>query len=127
MGTFNVDIEIGDTAGSRFVTVNALVDTGSTHTTVPASLLRQLGIEPERRSRFELADGRVVEYGSGFARVRYNGDAAIVQVVFAPEAVSPGIGATTLEDLNLAVDPISYQLVPVNNLMRRRGFGDTAE
>ena len=35
MGTFFVDVELGNLAGDRFLTVNALVDTGST-LTVPA-------------------------------------------------------------------------------------------
>ena len=124
MGTFNVDVELGNLSGVEFLTVNALVDTGSTHTTVPASVLERLGIEPESRRRFELADGRRVEYSTGYARIRYGDDGAIVQVVFAPEDVSPSIGATTLENLNLAVDPLEQTLVPVNGLMRRHGLDD---
>ena len=35
MGTFRVTIEIGDPAGRHYETVEALVDTGATYTTVP--------------------------------------------------------------------------------------------
>ena len=118
MGTFNVDVEIGNLTGAEFLTINALVDTASTHTTVPASLLSRLGIRPRSRRRFELADGRVVEYRTGYALVRYGGDDAIVQVVFGSDEISPNIGATTLENLNLAVDLVGHRLIPVNNLMR---------
>ena len=127
MGTFYVDVEIGGLDRGEFVAVNAPVNTGSTHTTMPESLLNRLEISPERNRRFELADGRVVEYPTGFAWVRYNGDQALVQVVFAPEAVGASIGATTLENLNLGVDPIGKRLLPVNNLMRRRGPGTARE
>ena len=121
MGTFNVDVEIANYTGGEFQSINALVDTGSTHATVPASLLQRLGVEAERRMRFRLADNRVMEYATGYARIRYGGDEAIVQVVFGPEDIGPCIGATTLENLNLAVDPMEQVLVPVEGLMRRHG------
>ena len=41
MGTFSVPIEIGNSAGTRFEPVDALVDTGASYTLLPASLLRQ--------------------------------------------------------------------------------------
>ena len=44
MGTFNVDVEIANYTGGEFQSINALVDTGSTHATVPASLLQRLGL-----------------------------------------------------------------------------------
>ena len=46
MGTFNTDIEIGSPEGSRFETVNALVDTGASLTSLPGSTLRELGVVP---------------------------------------------------------------------------------
>lgn len=121
MGTFNVDVEIANYTGGESLTINALVDTGSTHATVPASVLEQLGVEPERQRPFRLADNRVVQYATGFARVRYGGDEAVVQVVFGPEDIGACIGATTLENLSLAVDPMEQTLVPVEGLMRRHG------
>src|SRR2546426_7445032 len=57
MGTFRVAIEIGDAAGERWETVEALVDTGATYTTVPAELLRRLGVAPHARDAFVLASG----------------------------------------------------------------------
>ena len=121
MGTFNVDVEIANYTGGEFQSINALVDTGSTHTTVPASILDRLGVEPERQRPFRLADNRVVQHGTGFARLRYGGDEAVVQVVFGPEDIGSCIGATTPENLGLAVDPIEQTLVQVEGLMRRHG------
>ncbi len=118
MGTFNVDIEIGDLAGAEFVAINALVDTGSAYSVAPESLLRRLGVTPESSRRFELGDNRVVEYFIGYARMRLSGDSAVVPVVFAPEEASPLIGATTLEIFGLAVDPVAQRLTPVNALLR---------
>ena len=121
MGTFNVDVEIANYTGGEFRSINALVDTGSTHATVPASLLQRLGVAAESRRSFRLADNRVVEYATGYARVRYGGDEAVVQVIFGPEDIDPCIGATTLENLSLAVDRPEQVLVPVEGLMRRHG------
>ena len=65
MSIFSVDIEIGDPAGLEFVTVNAVVDTAASYTTLPESLLHRLGIRPRARRRFVLADSRVVHYPPG--------------------------------------------------------------
>lgn len=127
MGTFNATMEIANLNQSEYVEFTGLVDTGSTHTTVPESLLHRLRVTPVSSRRFQLADGRVVEYHTGFAWVRYNGDQAVVQVVFAPEDVGASIGATTLENLNLGIDPNDRSLMPVNNLMRRHGTDSTEE
>ena len=121
MGTFYVDVEVANYTGGEFLQINALVDTGSTHTTVPASVLVRLGVEPERQRSFRLADNRVVEYETGYARIRYGGDESVVQVVFGPEDIGACVGATTLENLSLAVDPLEQALVPVEGLMRRHG------
>ena len=45
----------------------------------------------------------------------------MVYVVFGPEDIGPRIRATTLENLDLAVDPLEQTLVPVNGLMLRHG------
>ena len=121
MGTFSVDVELGNLNGDEFVTVNALVDTGSTHATVPTSVLQRLRVTQETRRRFRLADNRVVEYATGYVRIRYDGDEAVAPVIFGPEDIDACIGATTLEILSLAVDPLGQTLVQVEGLMKRHG------
>ena len=54
MGTSSIEIEIGDPAREQRVTMNALVDTGATMASAPASLFRRLGVEPVTRELFEL-------------------------------------------------------------------------
>ena len=44
MGTFTYPIEVISADGSRSETVDATVDTGSTFTCLPASLLHELGV-----------------------------------------------------------------------------------
>ncbi len=118
MGTFAVPIQIGNLAGSQFVELTALVDTGTTYTTLPGSILTRLGIDQESNRRFELADNRIVEYPVGQARIRLEDQELIMLVVFAPEDTAPLLGATALEIFGLAVDPIHQRLVPVPALLK---------
>ena len=63
MGIFRVNIDVGDSQGERYESVAALVDIGATYTTMPASILRGLGVVPHDRAEFELADGNVSKAG----------------------------------------------------------------
>jgi len=65
VGTFGARVEIGDIDGVRWEPIEALVDTGATYTTVPASLLDRPGVRPHGRVTFLLADGRQVEEDIG--------------------------------------------------------------
>ena len=56
MGTFTVPIQVGDSNGRAFVDIQALVDTGSTYTSIPTGILSGLGVEVIERHPFELAD-----------------------------------------------------------------------
>ena len=69
MGAFTPPIHMRNLSGGEFTQVEALVDTGTTHTPLPASVLNGLGVEPEGYRRFELADNRMVEYPIGYVRV----------------------------------------------------------
>lgn len=60
MGNFSHRVEVSGMDGQRFEAVEALVDTGSSYTVIPASLLRGLGIAPQERIEFELSDGRII-------------------------------------------------------------------
>ena len=117
MGTFRVNLAVGDPQGQHYTTVASLVDTGSTYTALPASLLRRLGVPVRQRRPFELADGSRVERDMGQTWIQIDGKTAIVPVVFADEGTQPLLGAVTLEIFGLAVDPVRRRLVPVPGLM----------
>jgi clan AA aspartic protease len=117
MGTFSVDVQVGDQAGTSFRSIEALVDTGATYTVLPASILKELGVEPHRTSLFELADGSQHEWQMGRTWVKLQGKQEMTLVVFGEENVSPILGAVTLEEFLLAPDPIRKTLVPVPGLL----------
>ena len=128
MGTFKVNMGIGDPQGREYEPVETLMDTGATYTTIPGSLLRRLGVGADRQVEFELVDGSVIERDVGQTWVQINGDTAIVPVVFADEGSAPLLGAVTLEIFLLTVDPIRQRLVPVrgNRMTRRSSCADLA-
>ena len=117
MGTFRVEMGIGNTQGQHYEYVEALVDSGSTYNILPASLLRRLGVEVWRSGTFSLADGRSVRRDLGQTRVRINDEEAIAPVVFGDEGVQPLLGAVTLEIFGLGIDPVRMRLIPVQGLM----------
>ena len=119
MGTFRVAIEIGDPRGERYEQVEALVDTGATYTTAPASLLHGLGVTPHDRVPFILADGRRIERDVGQTWVRVDGKSVISLVVFGEESEEALLGAYTLEGVRLTVDPANQRLVPTPGLLMR--------
>ena len=118
MGTFNVTLEIADRFRERYASLDALVDTGATYTSLPESLLDGLGIPREETRRFRIADNIVVEYPMGETRVRLEGCELTVPVIFAPDDALPLVGMTTLEILGLGVDPVDQKLVSVVALGR---------
>ena len=117
MGTFQVTVEIGDPEGRGYEAVDALVDSGATYTTMPASLLRRLGVSPHSKRTFVLADGTRIERDFGRTWVSLHGEYDISPVVFGDEGAMPLLGALTLEVFSLGIDPVNQRLIPVESLM----------
>ena len=117
METFNIPITVGNLDGTRFVEMEAEVGTRATYTVVPGSTLTELGVETADMARFEIAEGTVVEYPVGYAKVRLGGKEVRAMVVFAPEGTLPAVGETTLEMGHLAPDPEGQRLIRVNGYL----------
>ena len=120
MGTFSANIEIGSPDASRFETVNAFVDTGSSLTAIPAPILLRLGVTPHRKNIFDLADGREIERDVGRAWLRIGQQSEITLVMFADAATEPLLGAISLQELGLAVDSPTERLIPSPRLRMGR-------
>ena len=113
MGTFRTTLSIENPGrrGTLRQLSDVLVDTGSELTWIPRSLLEELGIAVERRYRFVVADGRVLERHVGYAIVHVEGVATADDVVFAEPEDLVLLGARSLEGLNLRIDPRARRLV----------------
>jgi predicted aspartyl protease len=117
MSVFRHTIEVGDLTGSRFQSMDAIVDTGATFTVVPANILSELGVVPNRRVRFRLADGSRLDRDVGETMVRVLDYQAIRLVAFGSNDAPALLGADTLEGLLLTVDPVRERLVPTDGWM----------
>ena len=117
MSVFRHTIEIGDLTGTRFQSMDAIVDTGATFTVVPASVLGDLGVVPNRRVRFRLADGGHLDTDVGETMVRVLDYQAIRLVAFGSDDAPALLGSDTVEGLLLTVDPVRERLVPTDGWM----------
>lgn len=115
MGTFDCRIWLESTDGQRTLELEAMVDTGSTYTMVPARLLRELEVKPIREVGLVLADGRHARFDIGEARATIDGESVNTLVVFGEDSTRPLLGAYTLEGLGMAADPVHGRLVPMPN------------
>ena len=117
MGTFNWPMRISSMDGQQVREIEATVDTGAAYTTLPASLLCEIGVEPTGQRRVLLADGRRVFMDYGQAWVTIDGESEVTVVVFGEDNAPPLLGAYTLEGLALAVDPTEQRLVPTHLIL----------
>ena len=115
MGIIRVPMQVGNPFTGQAETVTAVVDTGAVDSMIPASLLRRLGIAPTYSRRYRVASGAVIRYEGGSASFAAEGSECIANVVFGPEN-NWLMGATTLHQLYLAVDPSHTRLVEVDEL-----------
>ena len=79
---------------------------------MPATLLKDLGVQAIDKIRLTLADGREIEMDMGEARATINERSIPTLVVFGEDEARALLGAYTLEGLRLAVDPANGRLVP---------------
>ena len=95
-------------------TIGALVDTGAAYTVLPRELIETLGCVPHRVQRVRPADGRVEEWPLAQVELECEGRRAVTPVLVGPEDAPVLLGATTLEELGLGIDPLNRRLVPVD-------------
>src|SRR5260370_266034 len=97
--------------------VEALLDTGSELTWLPADLLRSARITPRRKRLFATATQQKVEREVGFAIVAAEGYETIDEVVFAEPSDMILLGVRTLEGFGVAVDNIAHRLVATTTIV----------
>lgn len=117
MGTFSTTVRVGNPDGGDTFEVDALVDTGASHSMFPASLLDALHIP--RRSQFDgiLVDGTEVSHWNGRVLIGIDGREKICLALFGPEGDDNSvIGDTTLQMLVFKVGPVREVLEPTTRV-----------
>lgn len=108
MGETRVRVKLYGTRGSK--EIEALVDTGATFTKVQESVAQEIGMDLKYDTTIEMADRRLVQRKLGLAEVEFDGIRRPVLVTVSPDTEEPLIGYTTLENLELKVDPVTRKL-----------------
>ena len=111
MGVFYENIGVGLKEDGPFKVVTALVDTGAVHSMLPADLLRELGVVPNKDSEFILADGRRQRFSMGDALFRIGLEEHYSPVIFGPNDQFL-LGAVTLQVFSLIADTTHHKLIP---------------
>ncbi len=117
MGTFFVEIAIGDPERQRWVSVEALVDTGASTCSVPSSILSGLDVIASRQKRYRFAQGETRTMDVGQTYIRLMGEEFITDFIFNEEGTMPLLGALALENAHLAVDPHGNRLIPEDGIL----------
>lgn len=118
MGTFSVPAEIqpADPSAAREA-VSLMVDTGATYTCLPRALLERLRYRPVGRRQVVFANGTEAEWDVTVINLSLFGP-VLPTLCFMASDGSPGLlGAVTLEEFGLGVDPIGKRLVPVKTYL----------
>src|SRR5215813_5922260 len=106
MGLTHVAVSLLN-SDSKDGTYNAdfLVDTGAWDTMAPASELKKIGIKPDGKNLFELANGEVVEFEYGAAKLKFMNETIGIRILFGPDGSEPILGVVALESAGFIVDP----------------------
>lgn len=114
MGTFHVEMTVKNLhAPEHRRTVRALVDTGATYTTLPREVVDALGCQPIGTRRVLPANGQEEEWPVAAVSLSLQGQEGPTFCLIGPNGGPALLGAATLEEFALAVDPVAKKLVPV--------------
>jgi len=102
-----------DAAAKKEREVEFLIDSGAIHSVMPRTVLRSLGVKPFKRTSFVLANGGSIERDVGVAHFIYKKSVGAAPVVFGEPGDSSLLGATTLEAMELALNPLRRELFPL--------------
>lgn len=98
------------------VPVEALVDTGSELTWLPAAVLRSIGVKPRGTKVVQVGPGLPVERDIGYLYLHVNGHETADEVVFAEPGDMVRLGFKTLENFGLVDDP-SHRFISITTLV----------
>jgi clan AA aspartic protease len=101
----------------KFAEVNFLIDSGAIFSLVPGKILDDLGIKPHRTIEFSLADGSIIKRRVADAFFELNGEGSSAPVIYGEKGDDALLGATTLEALQLVLNPFTRTLHPMRMLL----------
>jgi clan AA aspartic protease len=100
----------------QFRGLDFLVDTGAIYTTLPTEIVAQMALATPYERTVELANGQRDVWRMGEVRIKLGAEERTTVFLAGPPGCRPLLGAVTLEEFGVAVDPIHQRLVPIPSL-----------
>ena len=111
MGATHVTVRITNPAApDRFWEGLFLVDTGATDSLVPKPRLEAIGLKPEGKRVYELADGNQVAVDITVAEIEFMGEIVGGTIVMGADDAEPLLGLTALASVGIEADPLTQRL-----------------
>src|SRR5260370_33448890 len=108
MGLTHIKVNIANPAKPRqALELNFLVDSGAVYSVVPASLLRKLGVRPQSKRTFILADGSEITRKIGDVLFRLDSRQGSAPVILGVNQDRTLLGTVSLEALGMMLDPMA--------------------
>jgi clan AA aspartic protease len=117
MGVTYIEGEVRGPLG-KVESVRFLVDSGATYSLLPKAVWQAVGLTPKRRQSFVLADGTTVERSVSEAFLVLPQGESHTPVILGEEGDEALLGAVTLENLGLVLNPFDRTLHPMRMLLR---------
>lgn len=118
MGAFQVEVTVKNfREPGRSQTLSVVVDTGATYMTLARDVMEALGCQPIGSRRVLLADGREEEWPVAAVLLTLEGQEGPTFCLIGPNGGPTLLGAVTLEEFALGVDPVAKRLVPVRSYL----------
>lgn len=121
MSLFRVNVVAVNISDQGRVTpaVQAIVDSGSELTWLPAEVLTSIGVAAVRDRTFQTATGQTTTRPVGYAILRAEGFETIDEVVFAEPGDAALLGVRTIEGFGVMVDYIGHRFVATTTIVAR--------
>jgi clan AA aspartic protease len=97
----------------KSATVQLFVDSGATYTVLPQSVWKKLQLKPRRKQSFILADGTVMKRKVSECYIEIPQGACHTPVILGEKHDEAILGAVTLEELAVVLNPFERKLQPM--------------
>ena len=98
-------------------TLEFLVDSGAMYSLLPDKVWKAIGLKPKRSMTFILADGTKVERNVSECHIALPQGEGHTPVILGEPGDDPLLGAVTLENLGLVLNPFNRTLQPMRGVL----------
>jgi clan AA aspartic protease len=116
MGITYIEGDVKGPTGKK-ARVRFLVDSGAKYSLLPKAVWRKIGLRPTRKLSFMLADGTEVKRSVSECFISLPQGEAHTPVILGEEGDQASMGAVTLENLGLVLNPFQRTLQPMHMLL----------